>query len=69
MLLTAFTWGCYLGCTALKGGLPLPLTPQDAEFKKYVEVYAKDKKKFFDDFTVAFQKLEELGTKNLVPVA
>jgi cytochrome c peroxidase len=36
---------------------------EDAEFKKWVEVYAKDEKKFFADFAAAFQKLEELGVK------
>lgn len=41
---------------------------QDPKFKKYVEVYGKDQKKFFVDFAVAFQKLEELGTKNLYSV-
>ena len=29
---------------------------------------AKDKKKFFADFTAAFAKLEELGTKGLYVV-
>ena len=29
---------------------------------------AKDKKKFFGDFTAAFTKLEELGTKGLYAV-
>jgi cytochrome c peroxidase len=32
----------------------------DKEFKKYVEIYAKDEKKFFDDFGKAFKKLEEV---------
>ena len=41
---------------------------EDSEFKKYVDVYAKDQKKFFADFSQAFQKLEELGTKNLYDV-
>ena len=35
---------------------------------RYVEVYAKDQKKFFADFAAAFQKLEELGTSNLSDV-
>ena len=47
----------------------LRISAQDASFKKYVEVYAKDKKKFFSDFAVAFQKLEELGTANLAAIA
>jgi len=34
---------------------------EDPSFKKYVELYAKDQKKFFDDFSVAFNKLMELG--------
>jgi hypothetical protein len=33
----------------------------DAEFKKWVDVYAKDKKVFFDDFASAFGKMLELG--------
>ena len=41
---------------------------EDAAFKKYVDVYAKDQKAFFNDFAKAFQKLEELGTSNLYPV-
>ena len=30
---------------------------EDAKFKKYVDVYAKDQKKFFADFAAAFEKL------------
>jgi cytochrome c peroxidase len=41
---------------------------EDNEFKKYVEIYAKDKKRFFTDFSAAFQKLEELGTSELFDV-
>ena len=41
---------------------------EDAGFKKYVDVYAKDQKAFFADFANAFQKLEELGTSGLYPV-
>lgn len=41
---------------------------EDAEFKKYVDMYAKDQKMFFSDFAKAFQKLEELGTSNLYDV-
>jgi len=33
----------------------------DPEFKKWVEVYAKDENKFFKDFASAFAKLLELG--------
>jgi len=36
---------------------------EDPEFKKWVEIYAKDEDRFFKDFAAAFQKLEELGTK------
>lgn len=42
---------------------------QDPEFKKHVEMYAADKKKFFNDFADAFSRLMELGTQNLVPIA
>lgn len=54
------------------GGKKLMMLPtdlvliQDAEFKKFVDIYASDQAKFFTDFTAAFTKLEELGTKNLV---
>ena len=40
---------------------------QDSKFLKWVKVYSTDGKKFDSDFTKAFQKLEELGTSNLVP--
>eukprot|EP00640_Fibrocapsa_japonica_P002810 CAMPEP_0113944488 /NCGR_PEP_ID=MMETSP1339-20121228/34449_1 /TAXON_ID=94617 /ORGANISM="Fibrocapsa japonica" /LENGTH=272 /DNA_ID=CAMNT_0000949707 /DNA_START=433 /DNA_END=1251 /DNA_ORIENTATION=- /assembly_acc=CAM_ASM_000762 len=39
---------------------------KDAKFKKYVDLYASNQDKFFSDFSAAFSKLEELGTKNLV---
>jgi cytochrome c peroxidase len=38
---------------------------EDEKFKKYVDVYAKDQKKFFADFKSAFEKLELLGTSGL----
>jgi len=38
---------------------------EDENFKKYVDVYAKDQKKFFADFKAAFEKLELLGTRGL----
>jgi len=38
---------------------------KDPQFKKYVEMYAKDEDLFFKDFAKAFQKLEELGCKKL----
>ena len=41
---------------------------QDKKFKKYVDLYATDGSKFNSDFSKAFNKLEELGTKNLVLV-
>jgi cytochrome c peroxidase len=34
---------------------------QDGEFRKYVELYAKDEAKFFADFSAAFGKLISLG--------
>ncbi|KAI5292701.1 heme peroxidase [Ascosphaera acerosa] len=34
---------------------------QDKEFKQYVELYAKDNDKFFEDFAKAYAKLLELG--------
>jgi len=34
---------------------------QDAEFRKYVELYAKDEEKMFTDFSSAFSKSLELG--------
>ena len=34
---------------------------KDPNFKKYVELYAKDKNAFFADFAAAFSKLLELG--------
>lgn len=34
----------------------------DKEFKKYVELYAKDNDKWFQDFAAAYGKLLELGT-------
>jgi cytochrome c peroxidase len=34
---------------------------EDPAFKKYVDLYAKDQKKFFEDFSAAFNKLLELG--------
>jgi cytochrome c peroxidase len=37
----------------------------DPDFKKWVEVYAKDEDRFFKDFSSAFAKLLELG----VPLA
>jgi cytochrome c peroxidase len=33
----------------------------DPEFKKYVEMYARDETLFFNDFAKAFAKLLELG--------
>eukprot|EP01006_Ploeotia_vitrea_P022402 TRINITY_DN54813_c0_g1_i1.p1 TRINITY_DN54813_c0_g1~~TRINITY_DN54813_c0_g1_i1.p1 ORF type:complete len:296 (-),score=37.60 TRINITY_DN54813_c0_g1_i1:83-970(-) len=39
----------------------------DPTMKTYVETYAKDQKKFFNDFASAFQKLQELGHSKLQP--
>ncbi|KAF9353993.1 heme peroxidase [Mortierella sp. AD094] len=36
---------------------------KDKEFKKWVEIYAKDESKFFEDFAKATTKLFELGCK------
>jgi cytochrome c peroxidase len=41
---------------------------EDYEFKKYVQIYAKDNNKFFADFSDAFSKLLELGTHELYEV-
>jgi cytochrome c peroxidase len=35
----------------------------DPKFKKYVDLYAENEEKFFDDFAKAFGKLLELGVK------
>ena len=42
---------------------------QDKTWRKYVKMYAADQDLFFKDFTAAYTKLTELGTKNLKPVA
>jgi cytochrome c peroxidase len=34
---------------------------QDKRFKQYVEIYARDKERFFADFSKAFEKLVKLG--------
>ncbi|KAF9190953.1 heme peroxidase [Haplosporangium sp. Z 767] len=36
---------------------------KDKEFRKWVEIYAKDEQKFFEDFAKVAQKLFELGVK------
>jgi cytochrome c peroxidase len=41
---------------------------QDDKFKSYVKQYASSSSQFREDFAAAFQKLEELGTSNLVSV-
>ena len=38
---------------------------QDADFKKYTTIYADNEDLFQDDFAKAYQKLNELGCKNL----
>lgn len=74
-LLTALTWeqrqwdGPYQYVNTGAGGLMMLPTDivllQDKKFKKWVDVYAKDNAKFIKDFSVAFQKLNELGTSGL----
>jgi cytochrome c peroxidase len=41
---------------------------EDPDFKQYVDIYAKDQKKFFADFADAFGRLLALGTSNLYDV-
>ena len=41
--------------------LPTDMALLEEPFRQYVELYAKDKQKFFDDFAAAFLKLVELG--------
>lgn len=42
--------------------LPADVTfANDKEFRKWAELYAKDERKFFDDFAKAYKKLLELG--------
>ncbi|ORY99726.1 heme peroxidase [Absidia repens] len=41
--------------------LPTDMALLDPPFRQYVEIYAKDKQRFFDDFSAAFLKLIELG--------
>jgi cytochrome c peroxidase len=52
-----------------KSGVPITAQDlsliEDPDFKKWVQVYAKDEKKFFADFAKAYQKLTELGCNNL----
>ncbi|RKF82732.1 putative heme-binding peroxidase [Golovinomyces cichoracearum] len=44
--------------------LPTDITlTQDKSFRKWVELYARDKDRFFKDFTKVFDKLMELGIK------
>ena len=42
---------------------------QDSDFQPFVKKYAKDNDLFVKDFTAAYTKLTELGTKNLKAVA
>ena len=42
---------------------------EDAKFKKYVDVYAKDQKKFFADFAAAFGEAGEPRTSGLTPLS
>ena len=41
---------------------------EDEKFKQYVDIYAKDQKKFFADFSDAFSRLLSLGCSNLYDV-
>jgi catalase (peroxidase I) len=41
--------------------LPTDMALLEPPFREYVELYAKDKQRFFDDFSAAFLKLIELG--------
>mmetsp|Transcript_1711 Transcript_1711/g.3535 ORF Transcript_1711/g.3535 Transcript_1711/m.3535 type:complete len:154 (-) Transcript_1711:66-527(-) len=41
---------------------------QDERFLPLVKAYSADQRLFFRDFALAFQKLEELGTKDLLEV-
>ncbi|KAI8071652.1 heme peroxidase [Gongronella butleri] len=41
--------------------LPTDMALLEEPFRPYVELYAKDKQRFFDDFAAAFLKLIELG--------
>lgn len=46
--------------------LPADLCMRDDKlFRKYSELYAKDRDAFFDDFAAAFGKLMELGCPTL----
>ena len=42
---------------------------QDGKFRPFVKMYAKDNDLFLKDFTAAYTKLTELGTKGLKAVA
>ena len=54
--LTLFTHALYIGKLMM---LPSDLVLiEDPGFKTYVDIYAKDQKKFFSDFSSAFQRLE-----------
>jgi peroxiredoxin len=41
----------------------------DPSFKKYVEIYAADRDKFYEDFANVFAKLIELGVDRSEPVS
>jgi catalase (peroxidase I) len=41
--------------------LPTDMALLEEPFRQYVEIYAKDQQKFFDDFASAFLTLIELG--------
>lgn len=48
-------WPAHKCCVAVQSLI------KDKSFRKYVELYAKDQDKFFDDFAAAYQKLLHLG--------
>lgn len=43
--------------------LPTDIALLEEPFRQYVDLYAKDQQKFFDDFSAAFLKLIELGVQ------
>jgi cytochrome c peroxidase len=60
--------------TPVVGGGRLKMVPsdlvllQEKPLLKWVKVYCQNKDKFFQDFSSAFHRLEELGTINLIPM-
>lgn len=55
---------CVTALVGLMAASELPIVQaliKDKSFKKWVDLYAKDEERFFDDFADAFQKLLHLG--------